>query len=141
MRPILAGMILLLGLSAPGWAVQDRVPMKPAEIPEAVTLEPEQVRIPDFVNARIEAANRCAADFSLPYYCCADDASLGVMADEDRLSLRLARERFCPVDDAAYPLIVQPPGGALTGDGVQPVQPVEPPETESDPFGSSARPD
>lgn len=141
MRVIFTGLIVMLAVSSPGWSIQDPVPMKPAEIPEAVTLEPEPVLIPEIMQARIDAANRCVADFSLPYYCCADDATLGVTADEDRLSLRLAREEFCPVDDRAYPLIVQPSGGELTGDGIQPTEPVEPAETESDPFGSSARPD
>lgn len=140
MRASLAGSVLVLAIISTAANAQDTSPMRPAVEPNVEILAPREAPLPDFTDPDVEAAERCVADFSLPYICCADDAAMGATADEHRDTLRLARERFCVNDAGVYPTGIGPDGTPVDGPGVAPDAPVKPVETESDAFGSSERP-
>jgi len=75
-------------------------------------------------DSRSEATTEIAvgtvfADFYLPYICCGSGgAEINIVQPVPTASIQLAKELFCNNDEARYPFTLDPPGGVVSGRGV-----------------------
>ena len=60
---------------------------------------------------------RVVADFMLPYVCCSDCPPVA-LCETTPIVFKLPKESFCSGDEKSYRFILSPPGGTVTGPGV-----------------------